>query len=159
MMKALGIKNFRISISWSRILPNGTTDKGINGEGVAFYNYVFNELIAAGVTPWVTLFHWDTPKAVHDKTPTGSFLSKDIVDKFNNYADFVFALYGDRVKHWLTINEPWTYSINGYLFGSLAPGRCSDEIPQCIKNGGGGNNATEPYIVSHNMILSHAKAV
>jgi beta-glucosidase/6-phospho-beta-glucosidase/beta-galactosidase len=61
MMKRMGIKNFRMSLSWSRILPNGTTDKGINGLGVAFYNYVINELIAAGIRPWVTLHHWDTP--------------------------------------------------------------------------------------------------
>lgn len=159
MMKSLGIKNFRMSLSWSRILPNGTTDQGINGQGVAFYNYVINELIAAGITPWVTLHHWDTPSAVHNKTATGSFLSKDIVDKFNNYADFVFAAYGDRVKHWLTLNEPWTYTVLGYLTGVDAPGRCSDEVPKCVTNGGGGNNATEPYIASHNMILSHAKAV
>ena len=114
------------------------------------YKYVFNELISAGITPWVTLFHWDTPLAVHNKTNTGSFLSKDIVDKFNNYADFVFALYGDRVKHWLTFNEPWSYSTSGYFYGGSAPGRCSDEVPKCVMNGGGGNNATEPYIVSHN---------
>jgi beta-glucosidase len=148
-----------MSLSWSRILPNGTTDGGINGKGVAFYNYVINELIAAGITPWVTLHHWDTPSAVHNKTSTGSFLSKDIIDKFNNYADFVFAAYGDRVKHWLTLNEPWTYSVNGYLSGEMAPGRCSDLVPSCVTNGGGGDLATEPYIVSHNMILSHAKAV
>jgi len=87
---------------------------------------------------------------VHNKTDTGSFLSKDIVDKFNNYADFVFALYGDRVKHWLTFNEPWSCSTSGYFYGGSAPGRCSDEVPKCVMNGGGGNNATEPYIVSHN---------
>ena len=111
------------------------------------------------ITPWVTLHHWDTPSAVHNTSSTGSFLSKDIIDKFNNYADFVFAAYGDRVKHWLTLNEPWTYTVLGYLTGVDAPGRCSDENPKCVRNGGGGNNATEPYIAAHNMILSHAKAV
>lgn len=160
MMKSMGIKNFRMSFSWSRILPNGTTDKGINGLGLAFYNYVIDELLAAGITPWVTLHHWDTPSALHNKSSTGSFLSKDIVDKFDNYADLCFAAFGDRVKHWITLNEPWTYSINGYLAGGVfAPGRCSDEVPKCVENGGGGNNATEPYTVSHNLILSHAKAV
>ena len=125
MMKALGIKNFRMSLSWSRILPNGTTDQGINGQGVAFYNYVINELIGAGITPWVTLHHWDTPSALHNKTDKGSFLSKDIVEKFNNYADLCFALFGDRVKHWITLNEPATYSWEGYGDGRFAPGRCS----------------------------------
>lgn len=158
MMKKMGIKHFRMSFSWSRILPNGTTDKGVNGLGVAFYNYVIDELIAAGITPWVTLHHWDTPSAVHNNTDKGSFLSKDIIDKFDNYADLCFAVYGDRVKHWLTFNEPWTYSVLGYGGGSFAPGRCSND-PKCLINGGGGDTPTEPYIVSHNMLLSHGKAV
>lgn len=156
-MKRMGIKNFRMSLSWSRILPNGTTDKGVNGLGVAFYNYVINELLAAGITPWVTLYHWDTPLPLHNKTSTGSFLSRDIVDAFANYADFAFAAYGDRVKHWLTLNEPFTVAINGYLNGVHAPGRCSGD-PKCITNGGGGNSSTEPYIAAHNFILSHGKA-
>jgi beta-glucosidase len=125
MMKRMGIKNFRMSLSWSRILPNGTTDKGINGLGVAFYNYVINELIAAGIRPWVTLHHWDTPQALHNNTDKGSFLSTDIISAFDNYADFAYGIYGDRVKHWITLNEPWTYSVNGYLSGVMAPGRCS----------------------------------
>jgi len=157
MMKQLGIKNFRMSFSWSRILPNGTTDKGINGQGIAFYNYVIDELLASGITPYVTLFHWDTPSAVHNNTNTGSFLGRDIIDKFNNYADFCFAVFGDRVKHWITLNEPWTYSAMGYGIGVMAPGRCNSE--RCKTIGGGGNTSTEPYIVTHNLILSHAKAV
>jgi len=80
MMQKLGLKNFRMSLSWSRILPQGTTAGGINGLGVQFYNFVINELLAAGITPWVTLHHWDTPSALHNKTDKGSFLSKDIVD-------------------------------------------------------------------------------
>jgi beta-glucosidase/6-phospho-beta-glucosidase/beta-galactosidase len=157
LMKKMGLKHFRMSLSWSRILPNGTTDKGVNGLGVAFYNYVINELLAAGITPWVTLHHWDTPLALHNLTSTGSFLSKDIIDSFANYADFVFAAYGDRVKHWLTLNEPWTYSVNGYMVGVHAPGRCSND-PKCVRHGGGGNSSTEPYIVTHNLLLAHAKA-
>ena len=62
----------------------------MNDKGVAFYNYVINELIVAGITPWITLLHWDTPSAVHNKTSKGSFLSSDIIDKFDNYADYVF---------------------------------------------------------------------
>jgi beta-glucosidase len=159
MMKSLGIKNFRMSLSWSRLLPNGTTDKGINQKGVDFYNNVFNQLLAAGITPWVTLHHWDTPSAVHNKTDKGSFLSEDIIDKFDNYADFAFGTFGDRVKHWITLNEPWTYAIQGYSVGGVfAPGRCTNST-KCEMNGGGGNSSTEPYIVAHNLILSHAKAV
>ena len=88
-MNNLGLKNFRMSISWSRILPTGTIET-INQEGVAFYNNMFNEAINAGITPWVTLFHWDVPSGVHNRTDTGSFLSSDIIDKFNAYADFCF---------------------------------------------------------------------
>ena len=157
MMKKMGLKNFRMSFSWSRLLPGGTQDKGANQLGVDFYNNVINELIANGITPWVTLHHWDTPSVLHNNTSTGSFLSKDIIDKFADYADFCFKTYGDRVKNWITLNEPWTYSINGYASGVFAPGRCSDE--KCKQIGGGGNTSTEPYIVSHNMMLSHAKAV
>ena len=102
-----------MSISWSRILPKGTIDE-INPLGVKFYNDVFNELLAAGITPWVTLFHWDVPSGVHNQTSTGSFLSKDIIPKFNDYADFCFKTFGDRVKNWITLNEPWTHAWNGY---------------------------------------------
>jgi beta-glucosidase len=159
MMKSLGIKHFRMSFSWSRLLPNGTTDEGINQEGVDFYNDVINRLLAAGITPWVTLHHWDTPSAVHNKTDKGSFLSEDIIEKFDNYANFSFFTFGDRVKHWITLNEPWTYAIQGYSVGGVfAPGRCSN-CTKCDMNGGGGNSSTEPYIVSHNLLLSHAKAV
>jgi beta-glucosidase len=157
MMQEMGIKHFRMSFSWSRILPSGTSDRGVNGQGVAFYNYVIDELLKAGITPWVTLHHWDTPSAVHNSSDKGSFLSGDIISKFNDYADLCFALFGDRVKHWITLNEPWTYSWIGYGVGSFAPGRCSD--PKCKNLGGGGNTSTEPYLVTHNMLLSHARAV
>ena len=156
-MQKMGIKHFRMSLSWSRILPNGTTDRGVNGQGIAYYNDIFNRLHAAGITPWVTLHHWDTPSGVHNQSDKGSFLSKDIVDKFDNYADLCFALFGDRVKHWITLNEPWTYTWVGSGVGGFAPGRCSTQ--RCKDIGGGGNTSTEPYIVTHNMILSHAKAV
>ncbi len=157
LMKRMGLKHYRLSISWARILPNGTTDKGINGHGVAYYNELFSALIEAGITPWVTLFHWDTPSALHNRSDTGSWLSTDIIEAFDNYADFVFAVYGDRVKHWITLNEPWTYSLNGYGSGDHAPGRCSTN-PKCLVNGGGGNTSTEPYIVAHHLLLAHARA-
>jgi beta-glucosidase len=155
-MKSLGIKHFRMSISWSRVLPKGTIDE-VNPLGVDYYNNLFNELLANGITPWVTLFHWDVPSGVHDRTDKGSFLSSDIVPKFNDYADFCFKTFGDRVKNWITLNEPWTHAWNGYGWGVLAPGRCSND-PKCIINGGGGNSSTEPYIVGHYLLLSHAAA-
>ena len=122
-----------------------------------FYNDLFNRLLVAGITPWVTLFHWDTPSGVHNRSDTGSFLSKDIIPIFNDYADFCFKTFGDRVKNWITLNEPWTYAWNGYGWGVLAPGRCSID-KKCETIGGGGNSSTEPYIVGHNLLLSHAAA-
>jgi beta-glucosidase len=157
MMKKMGIKHFRMSFSWSRLLPNGTTDKGVNQLGVDYYNSVVNELLSNGITPWVTLFHWDTPAALHNDSDTGSFLGSDMIEHFNNYADFCFNTFGDRVKHWITLNEPWTYTWVGYGVGGFAPGRCSSQ--RCKEIGGGGNTSTEPYIVTYNLILSHAMAV
>jgi len=75
---------------------------------------------------------------------------------FRDYADVCFRAFGDRVKHWVTLNEPWTYSINGYANGTMAPGRCSSWVnPNC----NGGDSGTEPYIVSHHQLLAHAAAV
>ncbi|MED6164527.1 hypothetical protein PIB30_090981 [Stylosanthes scabra] len=74
---------------------------------------------------------------------------------FGNYVDFCFKTFGDRVKHWLTLNEPLSYSMNGYNGGTFAPGRCSNYVGNCTS----GNSAIEPYIVAHHLILSHAKAV
>ena len=126
MMANLGIKNFRLSFSWSRLLPDGTVDSA-NKNGVDFYNSVIDTLIANGITPWVTLYHWDLPSALHDKSNTGSWLGSAITDQFNAYADFCFQKFGDRVKHWLTMNEPWTFTWQGYGNGINAPGRCTDE--------------------------------
>ncbi|KAL5832149.1 hypothetical protein ACOSQ4_017503 [Xanthoceras sorbifolium] len=107
-----------------------------------------------GIQPFVTLFHWDTPQALEDEY--GGFLSPRIVEDFRDYADVCFKAFGDRVKHWITLNEPWTYSIGGYALANLAPGRCSEwQGLNCI----GGDSATEPYLVSHRELLAHATAV
>lgn len=103
-MKQLGIKNFRLSLSWPRLLPKGTV-KEPNEKGVKFYNDVIDELISNGIEPWVTLYHWDLPAALNDKTDKGGWLNPDIVDLFNDYADFCFEKFGSKVKYWITINE------------------------------------------------------
>ncbi|RWR77818.1 beta-glucosidase 12 isoform X1 [Cinnamomum micranthum f. kanehirae] len=101
----------------------------------------------------ITLFHWDSPQALEDEY--GGFLSPNIVDDFHDYANICFKEFGDRVKHWITLNEPLTYSMNGYATGEFAPGRCStQEDGKCSA----GNSATEPYIVSHHLLLAHAAA-
>ncbi|XP_020553369.1 furcatin hydrolase-like isoform X2 [Sesamum indicum] len=153
-MKHLGLDAFRMSISWPRILPRGKLSGGINKEGIAFYNNVINELLANGITPFVTLFHWDLPQALEDEYL--GFLSPRIVDDFQDFAELCFEAFGDRIKHWITVNEPFTFANCGYdggFIGNLAPGRCSNRAI-CAK----GNSATEPYIVAHHLLLAHATA-
>lgn len=117
-------------------------------------------MIAAGINPWVTLYHWDLPSVYNDKSNTGGWLNDKISDYFNDYADFAFKTFGTKVQRWLTLNEPWTYNYLGYGSGAHAPGRCSAGTSfDCVTSGGGGNTGTEPYLTSHNSILAHAKAV
>ncbi|KEH33182.1 putative vicianin beta-glucosidase [Medicago truncatula] len=151
VVKEIGLDSYRFSISWSRIFPKG---KGaVNPLGVKFYNNLINEILANGLVPFVTLFHWDLPQALEDEYK--GFLNKNIAKDFAVYADFCFKTFGDRVKHWVTLNEPYSYTINGYNGGTFAPGRCSKYVANCTT----GDSSTEPYIVAHNLILSHAAAV
>ncbi|POO00099.1 Glycoside hydrolase [Trema orientale] len=104
--------------------------------------------------PFVTLFHWDLPQALEDAY--GGFLSPKIVADFEDYAELCYKEFGDRVKHWITLNEPLSFTTLGYGSGTFAPGRCSQWIsPNC----GGGDSSTEPYLVAHNQLLAHAAAV
>ncbi|XP_004507315.1 non-cyanogenic beta-glucosidase-like [Cicer arietinum] len=152
IIKDMNMDSYRFSISWSRVIPTGKWDKGRgeNPAGIEYYNNLTNELIANGIQPLVTLFHWDLPQGLEDEY--GGFLNESIVDDFRDYADLCFNKFGDRVKNWVTFNEPWLYSNGGYALGNTAPGRCSD--PTCL----GGNSGTEPYTVTHNQILAHAEA-
>ncbi|CAA2978074.1 beta-glucosidase 12-like [Olea europaea subsp. europaea] len=154
LMEFIGLNAFRFSISWSRILPHGKLSKGINKEGIAFYNNLINELLSKGIQPFPTLFHWDLPQALEDEY--GGFLSPRIVDDFRDFADVCFKEFGDRVKHWVTMNEPYIFTLGGYDLGKLAPGRCS---PWMTNGCPDGNSATEPYIVAHVMLLCHAQTV
>ncbi|XP_019168143.1 PREDICTED: beta-glucosidase 12-like [Ipomoea nil] len=156
LMKDEGLDGFRFSISWSRILPYGKLSKGINKEGIAFYNNLINELLVKGIKPIVTLFHWDLPQALEEEYL--GFLSPKIVEDFKDYAEICFKEFGDRVKVWATLNEPWSFASVGYDSGKFAPGRCSswmDNINGCPTPG---NSATEPYIVAHHLLLAHAAA-
>jgi beta-glucosidase len=150
MMKEMGLGSYRFSIAWSRIQPNGEGE--INQAGIDHYNAVIDSLVEAGITPFLTLFHWDTPLALEMKY--GGWLNADMENHFVTYADICFKHFGDRVKHWLTFNEPLSVALNGYSSGSNAPGRCSDRS-QCRE----GDSSTEPYIVSHNMLNAHGAAV
>ncbi|RZC83661.1 hypothetical protein C5167_046447 [Papaver somniferum] len=154
IMQEMGFNSYRFSISWSRILPTGKLSGGVNKQGIKYYNNLINELLSKGVQPYVTLFHWDLPQGLEDAY--GGFLSPHIVDDFKDYAELCYKEFGDRVKHWITLNEPWAFSNGGYAWGALAPGRCSKNIdPSCTA----GHSGTEPYLVGHYQLLSHAAAV
>ncbi|XP_015962062.1 beta-glucosidase 12 isoform X1 [Arachis duranensis] len=154
IMKDIGFNAYRFSISWSRILPGGNLAGGINKEGIQYYNNLINELLSNGIQPFVTIFHWDLPLSLEDAY--GGFLSPHIVDDFKDYAEVCFKEFGDRVKHWITLNGPSILSLLGYAHILKAPGRCSSWLPF---NCSGGDSATEPYLVAHHQILAHAAAV
>ena len=139
MMKSLGLKAYRFSIAWPRILPTG---KGkINKEGIRFYSQVIDCLLENGIEPWVTLYHWDLPLALQFEDD--GWLGDSISDHFANYAKVCFENFGDRVKNWITINEAWVAAMLGYGQGVFAPGRVSN---------------VEPYLAGHNLLLAHGKA-
>ncbi|XP_019051456.1 PREDICTED: beta-glucosidase 42 isoform X2 [Nelumbo nucifera] len=143
LMAKLGFDAYRFSISWSRIFPDGLGTKA-NEEGIAYYNNVINALLEKGIEPYITLYHWDLPSNLHESI--SGWLSEKIVKYFAIYAETCFASFGDRVKHWITINEPLQTSVNGYCTGIFAPGRTE-------------NSLTEPYLATHYQLLAHAAAV
>ncbi|KAG7091632.1 Beta-glucosidase 1B [Marasmius oreades] len=153
LLKSYGVKSYRFSISWSRVIPLGGRNDPVNPKGVEFYSKLVDGLLERGIMPFATLYHWDLPQALHDRY--GGWLNKDeVVKDYNRYARVCFEAFGDRVKHWLTMNEPWCVSILGYGRGVFAPGRSSDR-----ERSPEGDSATEPWIVAHSVILSHAHAV
>ncbi|XP_034696060.1 beta-glucosidase 40-like [Vitis riparia] len=149
LMKNMGMDAYRFSISWSRIFPDGTGK--MNQAGVDHYNRLINALIAKGIEPYVTLYHWDLPQTLEDKY--NGWLDPQIIKDFALYAETCFQQFGDRVKHWITFNEPHTFTVQGYDEGLQAPGRCSIPLFLFCR---AGNSATEPYIVAHHVLLSHA---
>ncbi|KAL0416794.1 UNVERIFIED_CONTAM: Raucaffricine-O-beta-D-glucosidase [Sesamum latifolium] len=116
LMKQIGFDAYRFSISWSRVLPGGRTFAGINKEGIDYYNDVINTVIVNGMTPFVTLFHWDLPNCL--QLEYGGILSDQVVSDFVEFANLCFEEFGDRVKFWATINEPSTYAMHGYSPGA-----------------------------------------
>ncbi|KAK9692388.1 hypothetical protein RND81_09G261000 [Saponaria officinalis] len=155
IMKKMGFDAYRFSISWSRVLPYGKLNKGINKKGLAYYHNLIDELLAKGIQPYVTLFHFDIPQALEDEY--GGFRSPAVVDDFRDYAELCFKEFGHKVKYWVTINEPYSYCYGGYASGLFAPGRCSDW--QTKLNCTGGDSAIEPYLVGHHQLLAHAEVV
>lgn len=139
LMAELGLNAYRFSISWSRIFPQGTGD--VNQKGVDFYSKLVDALLAKGIRPNATLYHWDLPEALDDR---GGWLNRDIANWFADYATTMFDALGDRVDMWATLNEPWVVTDAGYLTGVHAPGHA---------------NLFEAPIATHNLMRSHGAAV
>ncbi len=118
LMKSMHITNFRFSFSWSRIFPKGAGE--VNAKGVDFYDRVIDLCLELGIRPWVTLYHWDLPLALQQKQ---GWVNRDIVDYFSDYVTFCINHFGDRVKHWMILNEPMVYTGAGYFLGIHAPGK------------------------------------
>lgn len=139
LMQSLGLNGYRFSIAWPRVIPAGTG--AINQAGLDFYSRLVDALLEAGITPYVTLYHWDLPQALQDR---GGWNSRETVDAFVEYADLMTRHLGDRVKHWMTHNEPWCTAYLGHLWGMFAPG--IRDIQTTLQ-------------VSHHLLLSHGRAV
>ena len=138
LMNDLGLGAYRFSISWPRVLPAGTG--AANEKGLAFYDRLVDELLAKGIRPFATLYHWDLPQALQDK---GGWASRDVVGHFADYADLVARRLGDRVKDWMTLNEPEVVAYAGHHLGVHAPGV---------------RDFTTAVLVSHHLLLAHRAA-
>ncbi|KAJ4733396.1 Beta-glucosidase [Rhynchospora pubera] len=148
ILKKMNFDAYRFSISWSRIFPDG--EGRINPQGVNYYNNLIDYMLQQGITPYANLLHSDSPLALEKKYQ--GWLNPKTVDIFANYAEFCFKTFGDRVKNWFTINEPRIMAAFGYDQKMNPPFRCTG----CAA---GGNSSTEPYLVTHHLLLAHATAV
>ncbi|MGN6561539.1 MAG: GH1 family beta-glucosidase [Thermomicrobiales bacterium] len=138
LMRDLGLRAYRFSIAWPRIFPDGAG--AVNTRGLDVYDRLVDELLAANITPFVTLYHWDLPQALQDR---GGWTRRDTVDRFAAYTDTVARRLGDRVTHWITHNEPWVAAFLGNYLGIHAPGL--RDLPTAV-------------LVAHHILLSHGRA-
>ncbi|HWT41383.1 MAG TPA: GH1 family beta-glucosidase [Sphingopyxis sp.] len=139
LMKELGLKAYRFSVNWGRVLPEGIGR--VNEPGLDFYERLVDELLKNDIEPLLTLHHWDLPAALDDK---GGWLNRDSADWFADYGSVMYRRLDGRVKKWVTLNEPWVITDGGYLHGALAPGH---------------RNLFETPIASHNLMRAHGAAV
>lgn len=140
LMKTLGINAYRFSISWPRVLPNGDGEK--NQQGLDFYSRLVDGLLERKIQPMITLYHWDLPQSLQDRIK--GWESRDIAGYFRDYAALMVRSLGDRVRYWITLNEPFCSSHLSYLIGEHAPG---------VKD------ARRSFQVAHHLLLAHGKAV
>jgi beta-glucosidase len=139
LMKTLGLEAYRFSTSWSRVLPSGAGET--NPAGLDFYNRLVDSLLEAGIRPFLTLYHWDLPQALQDR---GGWENPDSVKWFTDYAGLMTHTLGDRVKDWITLNEPWVIAFLGNWLGIHAPGK---------------QDTSATYRVAHHLMLAHGAAV
>jgi len=140
LMSQLGLDAYRFSISWPRVLPEGRGER--NAAGLDFYNRLVDALLEAGITPYATLYHWDLPQALQDDGD--GWENPAIVQAFADYAGLMAETLGDRVKNWITLNEPWVVAFLGNYEGVHAPGK---------------TNLGAAYRVAHHLMLAHGAAV
>ncbi|CAG5128995.1 unnamed protein product, partial [Candidula unifasciata] len=139
-LEKLGVDFYRFSIAWTRILPNGTIDN-INQAGIDYYNRLIDALLAKNIIPMVTLYHWDLPQTLQDY---GGWTNESMVNIFGEYARICFQHFGDRVKHWITFNEPYVFTVFVYETGMHPPGKSRPGIVV--------------YQAAHNVLRAHTRA-
>ena len=139
LMRDIGLQAYRLSLSWSRILPDGVGY--LNEPGLEFYDRLIDELLANNIQPYVTLYHWDFPLQLYYR---GGWLNRDSSDWFAEYAQIVVRALGDRVRFWMTMNEPSVFTVLGHLSGIHAPG---DRL-----------GAAEGFRIAHHVLMAHGKA-
>ena len=144
MIRDLGVDTYRFSVSWPRVQPGGRGP--VNEPGLAFYDRLVDELLGAGVDPWLTLYHWDLPQELED---AGGWPNRDTAYRFADYAMLVFDRLGDRVNTWTTLNEPWCSAILGYVEGRQAPGRTNFQD---------GLNAVHHLLLGHGLATGRMRA-
>jgi len=140
LMRSLGLKAYRFSVSWPRVLPEGSGQ--VNEKGIDFYSRLVDELGEAGIEPVVTLYHWDLPLVLDRRL--GGWPNRELARYFADFGDLMYRRLGDRVRRWITINEPWVVCQGGYLLGDLAPGH---------------KNLQESFQAGHTLLLAHGMAV
>ncbi|ETI46043.1 hypothetical protein F443_09540 [Phytophthora nicotianae P1569] len=147
LMVKMGLQSFRFSISWSRVMNWDSALHGMrpNPDGIAFYHALIDELNAKNIKPILTLYHWDLPLELHTELSPQGWLNSDIVQHYAEYAMLIFHEYGSKVDLWTTFNEPLSFTTAGYATGREAPGFTG--------------SPTQVYTATHNVLLSHARAV
>lgn len=139
LMADLGLGAYRFSVAWPRVCPAG--DSLVNAVGLDFYSRLVDELLNVGITPWVTLYHWDLPQTLED---AGGWANRETAARFADYAAATAARLGDRVRFWTTLNEPWCSAFLGYASGEHAPGR---------------TDPVAAVAASHHLMLGHGLGV